>query len=55
MKKLGRKPKKGWCSVCGGIWCDEHDCCPLDCRDMHCKKTNPGMKVGRVAHRSLAG
>ena len=25
----------GWCSRCGNPWCDEHDCCALECTPVH--------------------
>jgi len=37
-KTKPRRKKKGWCSRCGGVWCDVHDCCPMDCADKHKEK-----------------
>jgi len=31
VSNTGKQVRKGWCSVCGGVWCDWHDCCSLDC------------------------
>jgi len=29
------KNKKGCCSRCGLVWCDEHNSCPVDCAELH--------------------
>lgn len=38
--KMKHVKLKGFCNRCGAIWCDVHNCCPLDCFDKHCKPHN---------------
>jgi hypothetical protein len=27
--------QRGWCDRCGNPWCDQHDCCALECPKVH--------------------